>query len=75
MNKEDFLKEITEILEIDSKEISMDTDFKSLPEWDSLKAYALIVFLEEHNININYNDIEKFNTINDIYELVNKAKN
>jgi acyl carrier protein len=49
MSKEmEFVEKISEVLEVDPSEISMETDFRNeVPFWDSLKGFGIIVLIEE----------------------------
>ena len=46
MNREEFLTELKEILEND--DISFDSDFSEISEWDSLSIITLAAFLNKH---------------------------
>ncbi|WP_407404324.1 acyl carrier protein [Chryseobacterium sp.] len=57
--------------DIDASEVNMDTEFKNLDEWSSLAALGLLAVMEEeYEVELSSKDIEKSNTIRDIYNIV-----
>jgi acyl carrier protein len=59
--------------ETESSEITMDTEFKELPEWSSLVTLSAIVAMEENfKKTLTAKDIESSKTIADIYNLINQ---
>jgi len=71
---EDFLDGFVEILEdTDRSELTSDTTFKDLDEWDSMTALMLIaMFDEKYDKKITGNDIKEANTLNDLYVIATK---
>jgi acyl carrier protein len=54
-------------------EITGDTNFRDLEEWDSLTALSIMAMVDdEYGVNITGDEIKKSNTINDLFEIVNK---
>ncbi|MCT3960311.1 acyl carrier protein [Elizabethkingia anophelis] len=72
MDKQKFLEEFMEIFEeTDSSEITLETRFKGLEEWNSLIVLSLIVHFEEnYNVSITAKQINEAEIINDLYKLV-----
>jgi acyl carrier protein len=71
MSKEkDFIEKISEILEIDYSEISMETDFRNdVPFWDSLKGFGIIVLIEEdYGKKLTVEEFLEQKTIGDLYK-------
>ena len=60
-----------EFIEVDTNDITKDTDFKSLEEWSSMQALIIIAMIdEEYNVTLNAEDIKQANTIRDLYDIV-----
>ena len=60
-----------EFIEVDTNDITKDTDFKSLEEWSSMQALIIIAMIdEEYNVTLNAEDIKLANTIRDLYDIV-----
>lgn len=59
--------------ETDSSSLSANTRFKELEEWSSLTSLSIIAMIdEEYDIQIKGNDIREANTIEDLYERINR---
>lgn len=72
MNKlsiEDFCLKIAEILETGS--VTPETDFRSLPEWCSLQAFGMLVFLENDcGLRLDIPSFSRLRTVGEIYALL-----
>lgn len=68
MEKE-FLNNFKEILDEEPNvEITLDTKFRDLDEWDSLTALSLIAMAdEEYGATITGDEIKEMTTLNDIF--------
>lgn len=65
---EKFIKFIAEILGVEPNEISLETKYGELAEWDSLMMMRLIMEIEEeYNCVIPIEDAAKIKSINDLY--------
>lgn len=52
-------------------EVTLETELESLPEWDSLAALGVMVMLDaEYEKVITGDDLEKCNTLGDVYKLI-----
>jgi acyl carrier protein len=71
---EDFLDGFVEILEdTDRSQLTEDTIFKNLDEWDSMTALMLIaMFDDKYNVKITGNEIKEASTLNDLYKIATK---
>lgn len=70
MNKNEFLNELKVALNTD-RDLLLDMELSALEEWDSLSIVCVItMFSDNFNINLDYDEISKFKTIQD---LVDKA--
>jgi len=55
----------------DIDEITPDTRFKDLDEWSSIVALSIIAAIdEEFDITLKGEDINKSNTVSDLYEII-----
>lgn len=72
----DTVKEIiTSNLNVDPSFITMDTNFLKDLNADSLDAVEIVLALEEHyNIEIPDEEAEKFETVKDIVEFIERTK-
>jgi len=58
---------LSETLEIDVSEISLDMDYKSHPKWDSLAALSLITAIEDDfGLVLNDSDLKKLVSVQDL---------
>lgn len=56
-------------------EIGHDTNLKDIGSWDSLTAMAVNSMIDfEYGINIDFEDFEKFSSVGDIFDFVNRNK-
>ena len=71
IDKQEFLETFKSIFEEeDLSKIDFDTD-KHLDEWDSLTALSLITVIDSnYGLNITGQQIEKSNTVGDLYKLL-----
>jgi acyl carrier protein len=63
---------ISETLNVDEDEITMDTSFRDDLGADSLDLYELALNLEdEYSLEIPVEDLQKMNTVRDVVEYLN----
>ncbi len=76
MNIEEFIENFAaQFDETDPEIIVSDTKFKELDEWSSLTALSVIAMVDdEYDVIIKGNDILKAETIQDLFEIVQKKK-
>ena len=73
----DFLDLIAEDVfeDTDRSEITQDSVFVDLDEWDSLTALSLIAMIDqEYDVKITGYEINSSKTLEDIFEIVQKKK-
>jgi len=70
MTKEDFLKEFSDILQLEDP-ITLETELDSLEDWDSLNKMSTVSWFLENNIQITVNEISTFKTVCEIAERMN----
>lgn len=73
MKIEKFVMDVVQALEMAGDELSADTEFKELANWDSLAALSMIAMIDEnYNVSIGGADIEKSRTVEELWDLVAK---
>ena len=75
MNIDEFVEKFAEQMEdTDSSEITAETKFKDLPDWDSLTVLSVISMIKlDCGVSVSGLDVNKATTVTDIYELMEKA--
>jgi acyl carrier protein len=67
--KEELLKKICEILEVD--QIALDDLLEKFEEWDSLTALSIIAMADsDYNKTLNNEDLKTFKTVNDLVNFI-----
>ncbi len=65
-----FLNNFEDSLEIDNNSLTLETNFKELPEWDSLGLLNFMAMLEdEYGIQISRKQLDEFITLQDVYNI------
>ena len=73
--EERFLNFAAGILNVDPHEISLDTAYGDIPEWDSLAYLALIGGIyEEYGVDIPVFECENILTLGDFYRYVDEIR-
>ena len=73
--KEEIVKIIADILEVDVCDIEMDTAVGDLPVWDSMHHLQIIAELEKvYNIKFNASDLAELEDVSDLISLVEEMK-
>jgi acyl carrier protein len=71
MNIETFTGQFTDAIELPAGEVTPQTKFKDLEIWDSLCVLNVIAMVDSlYNVAVSGNDLEKGNTVVDIFNLV-----
>lgn len=61
--------------DMDVSELSSQTEFKELDDWNSLVALSVIAMIdEEYDVTIKGEDIRNAKTIEDLFTIVEKRK-
>jgi len=61
-----FLQSVADVLEVDS--IGIDDEFRKVPEWCSLKAFGLMVMLEnDFGASVKVDEFLKLRTVKDLF--------
>ena len=71
MKKEDFFEELLECMEIDPVELSEDTAFKQLEDFDSMAVMSIVAFIDEKfGTVLAAEELEKMVTVGDLMKLI-----
>ena len=74
MNKQKFIAELSEELLIET-EVTLDTKFKELDEWDSMGALMLIGYVSDNfELILNSKDIDSLDTIHSLIQKIGNEK-
>ncbi|MDR1183069.1 MAG: acyl carrier protein [Bacteroidales bacterium] len=74
MNLQEFIGNFAaQFDETDASVFTPETEFKALDEWSSLSALSIIAMVdEEYDVSLKGNDIVSAETIEDLYQIVNR---
>lgn len=68
---DEFFSFIADVLQVPQNSLSMDTAYKSIPEWDSLAHLRLAVEIEEkYMVEIPCDDVSDIKTLADFYRYI-----
>ena len=71
--KQRFLDFVADVMEADSSEISLETEYNQYEKWDSLMMLNLIMELEvEYGISIPMEKVGEIKTLNDFWKMVSE---
>lgn len=71
MEKENFLLELSELLEIDRQEFTSDYVLEENENWDSLALISVIVMFDEHfKMSVSNEDLRKCQVVGDLFKLI-----
>ena len=67
-----FLEFIAEIMEVDVEELSGETEYQSISQWDSLMHLRLVAEIEDqYKVEIPIDEVPDIKTLADFYKYVN----
>ena len=73
MKKENFFAELLECMEIEPVELTEDTVFKQLEDYDSMAVMSIVAFADEKfGATLAAEELEKMVTVRDLMELIGK---
>lgn len=72
ISPEEFMNQlIAEFEDVDSSNISPETNYREINNWSSMHALIIIAFIDANfDVQINANDLKGSNTIKDLYDIV-----
>ena len=76
MNEKQFIEEIAEIIETNTSELTMESNFRESADfWSSLTGFSILIFMQDRcGVNIDVDDFLEMNTIKDLFETISKEK-
>jgi acyl carrier protein len=73
MTVQTFIENFAEALETNASDLSVQTEFKDMANWDSLAALSVIAMIDEkYNVSVGGSDLEKSRTVQDLWDLVSQ---
>lgn len=71
MDKNRFLQFIADIMGINKENLSLETEYQSIPQWDSLMHLRLVAEIEdEYGVEIPIDEVPNIKTLGDFYKYV-----
>ena len=71
MELKEFIEKFAEAIDVDAASLSVETEFRTLPEWDSIVYLSVIAMLdEEYGIQIENAAFKTLKTINDVINYI-----
>lgn len=75
MNVQEFIDKFAEAIDIEATELTAETEFRTLDEWDSLAYISVIAMMdEEYDIQIEMPTFKTLKTLGAIAEYIEKNK-
>ncbi len=75
MNIEQFILDFSEIVDVESSQITENTEFKTMEEWTSLSALALMAMIEdEYDVAIKREELMSATTLGELFHAVEEHK-
>ena len=74
MEINEFIEKFAEIFDdTEASSLTPETNFRDLDEWSSLSALSVIALAdEEFNVELTGNEMRKANTIQELFDLINR---
>ena len=76
MNKEKFVEDFENAIDVLTPgTLTIETNFKEIPEWDSMFALSVIAMVDsEYEVQISASELRSSKTVLDIYSIVSQKK-
>ncbi len=75
MNIQSFIENFAEAIDAESSELTVDTEFRSLDEWDSVAYLSVIAMMDdEYGIQIEMPIFKTLKTLGDLAEYIENNK-
>ncbi|MBO4961666.1 MAG: acyl carrier protein [Flavobacteriales bacterium] len=76
MDTQEFIKNFANQFEdTDASEITMETSFRDLDEWDSLVALAILnMIAKKYGVKLTFDDMRQTNTVQELFNVVESKK-
>ena len=71
---EEFVEKIAEIFEVDTKDLSLESDFRKIVDtFDSMMGFSILCMIsDDYGVDISVPDFLKCKTIADLYQYTQK---
>ena len=71
MKVQEFIEKFAEAIDVEATELTVDTEFRNLDEWDSVAYISLIAMMdEEYDIQIEMSTFKTLKTLGAIIEYI-----
>ena len=75
MNVQEFIEKFAEAIDVESSNLTVETEFRTLDEWDSVAYLSVIAMMdEEYDIQIEMSQFKQLKTLGAIAEYIEKNK-
>lgn len=75
MNVQDFIEKFAEAIDVEATELTVDTEFRNLEDWDSVAYISVIAMMdEEYDIQIEMPVFKTLKTLGEIAEYIENNK-
>ena len=75
MNVQDFIEKFAEAIDVEATELTVDTQFRNLEDWDSVAYISVIAMMdEEYDIQIEMPVFKTLKTLGEIAEYIENNK-
>ena len=76
MDTQEFIKNFANQFEdTDASEITMETSFRDIDEWDSLVALAILnMIAKKYGVKLTFDDMRQTNTVQELFNVVESNK-
>lgn len=75
MDIKEFIEKFAEAIDIEASELTADTEFRTLDEWDSVAYISVIAMMdEEYDIQIEMAQFKQLKTLGAIAEYIDNNK-
>ena len=75
MNVQEFIEKFAEAIDAETSELTVETEFRTLDEWDSVAYLSVIAMMdEEYDIQIEMSQFKQLKTLGAVAEYIEKNK-
>lgn len=75
MNAQDFIEKFAEAIEVEAAELSTETEFRTLDQWDSMAYLSVIAMIdEEYDMQIEQLEFKKLLTLQALMDYIETHK-
>ena len=75
MDVQEFIEKFAEAIDVDTSKLTVETEFRTLDEWDSVAYISVIAMMdEEYDIQIETAQFKQLKTLGAVAEYIEKNK-